>query len=571
MKKIIFVLAIIMFVPFVARAEEETIRSFNSNIIVHEDSSMTVAETIVVYAGHNEINHGIYRDFPTRYKDEKGYNYMVGFTVEKVLLDGAPVQYAVSSVYNGKRVKIGDPNSLVLIGWHTYEITYTTNRQLGYFQDHDELYWNVTGNGWAFPIEKASARIILPTGIDIGQIQITAYTGRQGEKGADYNNKFLENSFNVSVPYFETTRILAPKEGLSIVVGWPKGFVTEPTRNEKIIRFIQDNFGLILGIIGLIFGIIYYCMAWYWQGRDPKKGVTIAQYEPPANTNAAQIRFLRRYGYDNKVFVAAILEFAVKGFITIAEKKKIFKKYYVLTKVLSPKNNPTPEDNKKLHDLFGASDSIEIGDEYHANIAVAIKNMKKFLQDSMGKYFTRNIGLWLVGVAIFIISLLLVGSQFLALLIFLAIPSLAAIMIFYFLLRKPTVEGRKILDHIGGFKWFLEVTEKDRMNFHNPPGKMPELFEKFLPYALALGVEHKWAEQFFQVFKSMEAQGTPYHPLWYVGAGFNPTNPAAFGNHFGSSLNHAIASSSVKPGSSSGFGGGGGSGGGGGGGGGGGW
>ena len=358
-----------------ARAKEETIRSFNSNIIVHEDSSMTVTETIEVYAGNNQINHGIYRDFPTQYKDENGYNYNVGFQVKKILLDNDSVLYSISNLLNGKRVKIGDANSIVPIGWHTYEITYTTNRQLGYFKDHDELYWNVTGNGWAFPIEKATAKVILPTGISTGQIQMEAFTGMQGEKGRDFKKFILDDSESV---YFETTRILMPQEGLSIVVGWPKGYVHEPKQKEIIAYFIQDNFGLIFGIIGMLFGIAYYFVAWNRQGRDPKKGTIIPQYDPPQNMNAAQIRYLRRYGYDNKVFTATILEFAVQGYISIAEKKKIFKKYYVLARVSEPKNNPTLKDGKNLNMLFKAGDSIEIGDEYHANIAAAIKDMKIF-------------------------------------------------------------------------------------------------------------------------------------------------------------------------------------------------
>lgn len=557
------------------------------------------------------------------------------------MLDGAPIQYSVSNFSNGKGVKIGDPNSLVPLGWHMYEITYTTNRQLGYFKDHDELYWNVTGNGWAFPIEKASAKVILPSGINTGQIQMDAYTGKQGERGKDFKNFILDDS---KYPYFETTRTLAPKEGFSIVVGWPKGFVREPTQNEKIIRFFKDNISLIIAILGILLGITYYFIAWHWQGRDPRKGTIIPQYEPPQGLGAGDMRYLTRYGYDSKVFSSAILNLAVKGFISIKENKKIFKTYYTLTKISSTMAKPDAEEALLLTHLFVNGDTADVGDKYQKFIEITQNDLKKYLNKNIGVYFERNIWLWLLGLAIFLASVLayvtsnadentLYGVMFslLSVVYMLIIAAFSKnftliktfswtsirlvistiinivlfgfiafsivgisfsyiftgelfwpialifvlpvffIFIFYFLIRRPTVEGRRILDHIEGFKWFLEVTEKDRMSFHNPPDRTPELFEKFLPYALALGVEHKWAEQFSEVFKQMESQGMVYHPIWYIGTGFNPSNPAAFGDSFGSSLNHAIAASSSKPGSSSGFGGGGGSGGGGGGGGGGGW
>ena len=138
-------------------------------------------------------------------------------------------------------------------------------------------------------------------------------------------------------------------------------------------------------------------------------------------------------------------------------------------------------------------------------------------------------------------------------------------IVFYQLLRAPTALGRKVLDEIEGLKLYLSVAEQDRMNFHNPPQQTPELFEKFLPYALALGVEHEWAEQFSAMFQRLESQGTHYTPHWYMGGSWSGVS--GVGN-FASTLGKSI-SSSIS--SSSGSSGGGGAGGGGGGGGGGGW
>ena len=143
--------------------------------------------------------------------------------------------------------------------------------------------------------------------------------------------------------------------------------------------------------------------------------------------------------------------------------------------------------------------------------------------------------------------------------------------LFYHLLKAPTLAGRKIMDQIEGFKLYLSVAEKDRLNLLNPPEKTPALFEKYLPYALALNVENAWSEQFAEVLAQAGTETQPYHPIWYSGSSWDSFHTSSFTESLGSSFAGAISSSSTAPGSSSGSGGGGSSGGGGGGGGGSGW
>jgi uncharacterized membrane protein len=147
-------------------------------------------------------------------------------------------------------------------------------------------------------------------------------------------------------------------------------------------------------------------------------------------------------------------------------------------------------------------------------------------------------------------------------------------ILFYRLMKAPTLAGRKILDKIEGFKMYLSTAEKERLNLLNPPERTPELFEKYLPYALALDVEQEWSEQFSDVLSRAYATTTGNAPRWYSGTSWHTLGVSGFTSNLGSSLTNAISSaaaSSSSPGSSSGGGGGGSSGGGGGGGGGGGW
>jgi uncharacterized membrane protein len=145
------------------------------------------------------------------------------------------------------------------------------------------------------------------------------------------------------------------------------------------------------------------------------------------------------------------------------------------------------------------------------------------------------------------------------------------VIIFSIIMKRPTPIGRRLLDELAGFREYLEIAEKDEMNLRNPPDKTPELFERYLPFALALGVEQQWAERFSQIFASLKSpNGTVWQPSWYNGT-WSSTNFSTSASSLSSSLSDAISTSVSSPGSSSGGGGGGFSGGGGGGGGGGGW
>ena len=146
------------------------------------------------------------------------------------------------------------------------------------------------------------------------------------------------------------------------------------------------------------------------------------------------------------------------------------------------------------------------------------------------------------------------------------------IALFYWLLRGYTPEGLEIKKQIEGFKLFLKTTEEERLKIiGTPPTKTPELYETYLPYAIALGVEQQWSRQFAPLFERMAEQGNSYMAVWITGGRFDTFNTNTFASGISSSISSSIASSSSPPGSSSGSGGRGSSGGGGGGGGGGGW
>jgi hypothetical protein len=209
-------------------AVQERILSYQSEILVNPDASLRVAETITVKATGDEIQRGIYRDFPLEAPFRPG---KVSFKVNDVLRNGKPTYYWIEDQDNEKRINIYREDIKLDPGTYTYTIQYTTNRQLDFSDpETDRLYWNVTGQDWTFPIDRVRAKVLLPDSIPEDSLELNAFTGRAGEKGQSYEAQ-LDTGGN---PTFMTTRSLNPKEGLSVIVEFPKGYVERPGFLESV-------------------------------------------------------------------------------------------------------------------------------------------------------------------------------------------------------------------------------------------------------------------------------------------------------------------------------------------------
>jgi len=616
----------------------ERILEFRSDIEVQADASLQVSESITVTAEGQQIRRGIYRDIPTTYTDRRGNRVQVDLHVLKVSRDGVPEPYQVESLANGVRIRIGDANRFLQPGNYTYRIAYHTNRQLGFFENFDELYWNVTGNGWDFPIETASARVTLPAGAKA--VQMAAYTGAQGHSGEDFRHTSLDNTL-----IWTTTRILQPREGLTIAVAWPKGFVSEPNFNDKFAWFLRDNAATGLALIGTTLVFWYYMLAWRRYGRDPDGGVIFPRFEPPAGVSPAACRFIRLMNFDKRAFSAAVINMGVKGYLSLEEEDDSYR----LHKEANAKLKDLSTGEQKIaRALLENRTSILLDPDNRELLAASVKKFRNGLESEFEKAtFVRNTPLFAFGallsgtvlvvsvmlgngaeqfmaslmtaacsagmtfavlhfwgddtdptfkaipfrnlpvagllavaikvmVFVFMAGLSSIGALFLQLagspMLSLCIGLLAGLnVMFFFLLKRPTLAGRKLMDEIEGFRMYLGAAEEERLKFMHPPEKTPQLFEKLLPYAMALDVENEWNEKFTSVLAAASAGENSYRPRWYRGSSWQPGRGGSFGKSLGAGLGTAVASSVSPPGSSSGSGGGGFSGGGGGGGGGGGW
>ena len=294
-------------------AAVERIIQFISDVAVQRNGDLIVVETIRVEAEGNVIRRGIFREFPTTYRRQDGTRVVVGFRVESVTRNGTTENYSLESLSNGIRVRIGSGDRLIPRGQHTYVIRYVTTRQIGFFGDYDELYWNVTGTGWAFRIDMAEARITLPEKVSFRQTAV--YTGPQDARGKDATVVSQEPGRIV----FRTTRSLPPHNGLTVAAAWEKGVIEPPTAAKLASYWLSDNRALVVAVVGLAFLLLYYAFAWLRVGRDPPVGTIIPMFGPPDGMSPAATRYVDRMSFDNGCFTAAIINLGVKGRLRIVE------------------------------------------------------------------------------------------------------------------------------------------------------------------------------------------------------------------------------------------------------------
>lgn len=548
---------------------DERIYSFHSDIEVQADGWIEVTESITVEAQGDRIRRGIYRDLYTEYRDKFGNDHVCAIEPLSVLRNERPEDFHTVDIERGIRAYFGHRDRLLAHGTHTYSFRYRASRMLGFFDDHDELYWNVTGFDWAFPIDKASATVRFAFDLSRGDVGFEAYTGPFGSTAKEYEAR-VDADGAVS---FEAREPLSAVNGLTIVVTWPKGHVEEPTRLDRFGWLIDDNRNLLVALAGFVLLLIYYVPVWRGHGRDPEEGVIVPRYEPPEGFSPASLRYIRQMYYDDKVLTAAVVNLAVKGYLRINKQGG----RHSLTRLdPGPSAPPLAAGERELYDaLFGQARAIGLAAENHTVLGRAKSAHRKSLTaDYKHKYFQTNAYLNLPGIVIVIGTTLValnVGKGPTPFVLGVIVLMFLAMALFAIIMKRPTLRGRKLLDEMLGFKDYLEIAEKDELNLRNPPEKTPQLFEAYLPYALALGVDQEWSEKFAAVLAAVRGpDGAGYQPGWYNGR-WKSSSLRSSTKSLSRGLQSAISSSVSPPGSSSGSGGGGFSGGGGGGGGGGGW
>jgi Predicted membrane protein (DUF2207) len=554
-----------------AAARELVIQQFDETVEVNPNGTIEVTETIE--ARFIGAWHGIYRTIPVEYDTPQHLNYSLLLEPLSVTdYSGNPLKYEQKREGRYLKFKISVPDAQDRT--RTVIIRYRVLNAIRFFDDHDELYWNVTGDDWDVPIRSVSAKIELPAGLT--GLHAIAFTGVYGSRDRDAQVETNGNLVEV-----RTNHSLSYREGLTAVVGWDKGFVQPPSTAMKISLFLRSNWPLFLPVVAFLI------MLWLWwtRGRDPEHGSIAVQYEPPDKLTPGECGTLVDNEAAMRDITATLVDLAVKGYLTIEQKDESHLLGLTHSKeyIFHLKRPPTewsavrPHELEMLSALFddGSVTSVklsELQNRFYTHLpAIRSRIFDALMAD--GYYLHRPdtvrqgyIGAGIViGILLFVFGGALGAATGVAHVtwVIAAILTAALICIFGWFMPARTLTGARTLEKVLGFEQFLGRVESDRLE---RIVKTPEMFEKFLPYAMALHCEKKWVAAFAGI--AMQP------PQWYsgpYGSGFMPYMFVNDLNVMSAQAGNVMASAPRSSSGGSGFGGGGFSGGGFGGGGGGGW
>jgi uncharacterized membrane protein YgcG len=593
----------------VATARSIVIEDFDAALTVAANGSLEVVETIRLrFEGQW---NGIQRFIPVDYQSGPSGSYRLRLAVERVTdATGTPLRVDRSHLGHSQALKIWVPGAADAV--RTVVIRYRVANALRFFEDHDELYWNITGDEWPYPIGRARAVISLPAAV--ANVRANAFTGGYGsgeqtvsisidgerrdpDKGFTRDAEAAAPAARGHVIEVAAARPLGIREGLTAAVAWNPGAIRRPTALERRFAWVLDNLGRVVLVGGLgaapLVALGLMLSRWLTVGRDPRPGPVVVEYEPPAGLGPAEAGTLVDNSPDARDLMAMLVDCAVKRVIRIRETEKAgwFSKAEYAFELLRPRSqwtNVTGGEEWLLKAMFDKTDgepgsngvvetvtSTELTNSFY----VHLPKIRNALFDGLvreGHYVERpdHVLQRYVWIAFGSAVLLLAGGFGLAAWVFPGVPGwmvpvivgsavLTALVVGVIGAVMParTIKGARARLAIRGFEEFLGRVDRHRLA---TMPLTPELFEKYLPYAMALGVEGRWSKAFEGICK--------VPPDWYVGSGpvgtFEPggltQHLAQMGSVTTSAMQSAPRSESSGGNSafSSGFGGGGGGGGG---------
>lgn len=528
------------------------IKRFDATIIVGRDGTVDVTESIT--AEFTGSWNGIYRSVPVGYRTPQGFNW----TLRLDFLGATDAEGHALKTESGRerhyvKYKIWVPGAQNAT--RTVVLHYRANNGLRFFEDHDELYWNVTGDEWDVPIEAASARIELPAAA--AGVRAIAFNGLYGSTARDAEVTTSGTTIRVTMP-----KPLGFHEGLTAVVGWNKGAVTEPTQAEKVVGFAESNWPLAIPIAVFI-GMF---ALWYRTGRDPAALPVTVQYEPPGGLTPAEAGTLMDGSVDMRDITATMVNLAVGGHLKIEEQEEkkllglLTHREYVFHR-LEPKAGASklaPHELRVLGGLFQHGQrTVRLSDlenEFYVELpAIQSSVFDGLIQRGLYRSRPDTVKRGWVGTGVFLgfalVALGLFAAPALGLnlsvasVIITAVASALIMVGFGLFMPARTALGARLYERVRGFEEFLLRVESDRFE---RVVKTPEMFERLLPFAMAFGVEQKWAHAFQEIYREP--------PSWYVGTGPMTFDASSFSGRLSALSSRAGSAMSSSPRSSGGSG-----------------
>lgn len=542
-------------------AQEEKIYTFYSDVTIEESGMIRVKEEIRIFSKGDVFKRGITRSLPLTRRDIQNNRISIDYSVSEVLMNGSPVNYFTEREGGDLIIYVGDRNIFLDPGFYIYEIYYETAGQIGFYEDYDELSWNVNGISGKM-IDSVSSVVRLPTGANI--ISSHCYTGRFGDKESDCISEINEDGSLTTV-----VNNLPSNEMLTVSVGFTKGVVNQPAGFEtNVFSWFDKNGMAVVSAVFILLLSVYYRITWKKYGVDPPKPVAIPQFSPPDGLSPAAVGMLHKGYFIDDLITASIVNLSVKGYLSIEEiieKKGLFgirkDRVFSLTRLNNDYSKLPAEEAVVLRELFYSDDNIRLDGKYDRDVAKMMQNYKKSLNKQFRPVLDEGINIkfhvvpWLGFVLYIIILFYFINNSLMHFevnrtALFITIPLLSILYIIYAIqIVRPGERKLHYRSNINGLKMYLDVAEEKRMQFFNPPSVTPEKFEELLPYAIALEMEEVWGEKFEKALLSSAVQPEAYQPAWYRGT---YVNAALFGHALNSTLSNTVSHAATQPSSSGG-------------------
>ena len=527
------------------------IERFDAAVQVERDGAIRVTESIT--ARFTGSWNGIFRTIPVKYRTAQGLNWTLGLDLEGATgADGRPLRVDASRERHYVKYKIWVPGAANAT--RTVVLRYRATNGLRFFDEHDELYWNVTGDEWEVPIEAATARIALPPGAE--GIRAMAFNGAYGSTAQDAGVEIRGATVRIAMP-----RALRYREGLTAVVGWNKGVVVEPGVATRAAGVVASNWPLAIPVPVFLLALAI----WRRRGKDPRRRPITVQYEPPRGLTPAEAGTLLDNAADLRDVTATLVDLAVRGYLRFEERddRKLFGliggREYVLHRLDPPAavDGPAPHEQRVLDGVFsGRGKAVELSD-LRDEFYTSLPHIRMSIFDRLlgrGFYHARPDHVrarWMAG-GVFIGSVIAVAGAALShRLLLTPVPFVVAgiavaliLLAFGSVMPARTEAGTRAFEQVLGFEEFLRRVEAEHLK--RVIIGHPELFDRYLPFAMAFGVERKWAKAFEGIYTEP--------PTWYVGPSVSHFNVSRFSSSLADLSSTAGSTMTSSPRSSSGSG-----------------
>jgi len=503
------------------------IEDYSVEIDVESSGELLVSEQITVR--FRTPHHGIERSISISGRTPFGKTVKIDLRLEEILMNGVPVPYTASTRGSNRYFRIGDPDRTIT-GAHEYTIRYRVNRALLFAENAVRLYWNVTGNEWDIPIEQASAIVRFPVTVNLESVSSVSYFGYYGSAARGATGVPTEAG-----DLFFQSGILYPGEGLTIDISVPREMlpIDSPSLWMHVWWFFDANRYAALPLVVLISMFVL----WAKLGKDPRKRVIAPAFEPPRDMHPGAVGVLIDDRIDLRDVSAMLVGLAVKGYLTIQE---LDDGNYLFLKQRATGDGLSPAEQAVFDALFASPEVEErtlasLEQEFYKALPTIKSRLHGQLIES-GYYKSNPERTRRVYVTAGLLALLLavyLGIQTTSLYLAAAVALSGGIVLAFsrFMPRK-TAKGVRKLEEVLGLSEYIRRAEVDRIEFHNAPEKGPGLFEKLLPYAIALNLTSVWTRQFEGLLNEP--------PRWYVAGSRTPVFNAVLFSHSLSSMTRSM-------------------------------